>query len=133
MATFTYTLSNAENVSVDQLVLDVKSEFNAFKARHDNDETVVAAAVKSLFDTYRGAGLNASYIQGQIISALNVPPNADKEMRARIASYMKANTAVKETGLTPSGGTPLFVNSKGRVDGGSRRVSDIPAPAAPAV
>jgi hypothetical protein len=133
MATFTYTLSNAENVSVDQLTLDVKSEFQAFKARHEADEVAIANAVGAVFDENRGAGLNFDYIRSQVNAKLGVGNAAFKEVSDRIHAYLKANTAVKETNLTPSGAQPLFVNAKGRKDGGTRRISDIAVPAVPAV
>ena len=131
MATFNLSINNAESFTPEAFSSVALSKFNAWKARQENDETVVAAAVNSVFDDHVGARLNFECIRSEVLAKkLNTPPGAFKEMGKRVHAYLKAHSAAKETDRTPSGNAPLFIGGKKT---GTKRISDIPVPAVPTV
>lgn len=128
MATFNFTLNNAETYTAEALSAATLDAAKAFVAKQNDDLDVVANAVNAVFDENKGAALNFDFIRTQVVGIkLNTPPSAFKEISERVHSYLKANTAVKETGMTASGNQPLFVSERGR-NGGTKRISDIAVP-----
>jgi hypothetical protein len=109
--------------------IDIEASVQAFRLavtavadKRRSDGEVIAREVGLYFDAYPGAHITMPAIQSKVCGALQVSPNAFKDVNLRIQKYVQDNTE-KENGLTESGAPAVFQMRKGK-GGGFCRLSD---------
>lgn len=130
----TYIVRGADGApDTDATIAKFASDLDSFIAERETEDSVIAAAVHTVFDSLKAAGTrgNMPYIISMALTNLNVSahPAMYKGLSEKIHAYLSNNSqgkTDKETGLVERPES-LFIIGRGKgAAAGVRRRSDLP-------
>ena len=115
-------IGNNGSVDMQATLNKFSADLNAYDQKFGAQMEMIGAAVNALFDQYKGARLNMSFIQGEVVRRTNVDPQNYSNLSDKVQEYLHIHSQGKQDQYgNVDRPNSLYLINKGKGGGVARR------------